>query len=77
MEKHSMLRFKENMNSSFQTYKMQEFKLLFFHKWVKMLQTQYFQTGLRATKERLSLMEFSFFTQWSTNLEEMKDNLKS
>jgi hypothetical protein len=42
-----------------------------------MLQTQYFQTGLRATKERLSLMEFSFFTQWSTNQEEMKDNLKS
>jgi len=62
-EKHSMLRFKENMNSSFLTFKKQEFKLLFFHKWGKMLQTQYFQTGLLVTKERLSLMEFLFFTQ--------------
>jgi hypothetical protein len=50
------------MSSSFKIFKMQEFKLLFFHKWVKMLQIQYFQTGLLATRERLSQKEFLFFT---------------
>jgi hypothetical protein len=59
----SILRFRENTNLLLKTFKKQEFKLLSFHKWEKMHPTPYFQTGLLVTKERLSLMAYSFFTQ--------------